>query len=208
MAKTKHAGVWLVRAGPTTWDSEGRIVGGADIPLSAVGRQAAADRAASLRGQAITTVLCGPEEAGLQTATTLADCVGAKVKQLPALAEVGLGLWEGVREDDLEDRCKTVFRQWKIDPGTVSVPGAEPLDSARERLIEVFRKAIPKYSVGHQTLAVVLRPMNLGLTRCWIEGRSTAELWALGEQGPGVERVTVDCTRLRERLGLMAVKVG
>lgn len=208
MAKTKHAGVWLVRAGPTTWDAEGRIVGAADIPLSPEGRQAAADRAAALRGQVISTVLCGPDEAAFQTATAVGDAVGAKVKQIPALCEVSLGLWEGVREDDLEDRCKTVFRQWKADPGNVSVPGAEPLEGAGDRLLEVFRKNVPKLATRNQSLVIVLRPMALGLMRCLLEGRPTVELWALGNEGPGVERVTVDCARLREGLGQTAVKVG
>lgn len=208
MAKAKHAGVWLVRAGPTTWDEEGRIVGAADIPLSPAGMKAAAERATQVRGQVISAVLCGPEEAGIQTAKTIAEAVGAKVKPLAGLADVGLGLWEGVREDDQEDRCKTVFRQWKTDPGTVSVPGGESLESARDRMIDVFRKQVPKYGGAIDTLAIVLRPMALGLVRCWLEGRPTSELWALGTEGPGVERLTVDCGRLREKLALTAVRVG
>lgn len=208
MAKAKHAGVWLVRAGPTTWDEESRLVGAADIPLSARGKKAAAERAACVRGQVISAVLCGPQEAGLQTAKAVAEAVGARVKSLPGLADVGLGLWEGVREDSQEGRCKTVFRQWKVDPGTVSIPGGESLESARERMIEVFRKQVPRYGGAAATLAVVLRPMALGLVRCWLENRPTSELWALGTEGPGVERLTVDCGRLRERLGLTTVRVG
>src|SRR5262245_34650346 len=145
MAKAKHAGVWLVRAGPTTWDEEGRIVGAADIPLGASGRKAAAERAAGGRGQVISDVLCGPEEAGVQTANVCAEAVGAKVKSLPGLADVGLGLWEGVLAEAQEDRCKTVFRRWRSDPGTVSVPGGESLESARDRMIEVFRKEVPRF---------------------------------------------------------------
>lgn len=205
MGKARHAGVWLVRAGPTTWDDEGRLCGAADLPLSKAGGSAAAERARALAGQALSVVLCGPDEASRVTAEQISAACGVAAKPNPELRDIGLGLWEGVREADLEGRCKTTYRQWKSDPASVSVPGGELFDTARDRMVAAVRKLVPKHASGSSTMCVVLRPMALGLVRCWLEARPTTDLWALGTEGPGVERYTVDCERLREKLGLATV---
>ncbi len=148
-------------------------------------------------------VLCGPDEASQATAKIVVEACGSKVKVLEGLRETGFGLWEGVLESQIEDRCTTTFRTWKEDPAAVIIPGGEPLADAQERLIEVFRKLVPKHADKPGTLAVVLRPVTYGLVRGWIQDRPTSELWTLATEGLGVERLNVDCSRLRERLGLL-----
>ncbi len=148
-------------------------------------------------------VLCGPGEASLTTAKVVANVSGCKVKVADGLREMAFGLWEGVLESQIEDRCTTTFRTWKEDPAKVSIPGGEPMAEARERMLEVFRKLVPKHADKPGTLAVVLRPVCFGLARCWIQDVPTSQLWTLAAQGIGVERLSVDCSRLRERLGLL-----
>lgn len=208
MAGSEHAAVWLVKAGPTVWDEEGRLAGSTDLPLSPRGLAEARNRAAALKAQVISQVLCGPDEASVETGRVVAVTAGCRHKVVEGLREVGLGLWEGVRVAEIEDRCAKTFRTWKDDPASVSVPGGELLQDASERMLEVFRKLIPKHAGKPGTLAVVLRPVTFGLARCWIEDRGTSELWTLSTQGPGVERLNVDCSRLRERLGLTRAPAG
>lgn len=205
---SKHAAVWLVRVGPTSWEEEGRLAGSADLPLGVSGLAAAKDRARLLKGHAISAILCGPDEASMATAQIVADSTGAAVKVQAGLAEVGLGLWEGLRATELEERSPSMYRQWRQDPADVRVPGGEAIEIARARMIEVYRKAVPKLATVHETVIVALRPMALGLTRCWLEGRQTSELWDLATGGAGVERLTLDCDRLRERLGLAVVRTS
>lgn len=203
MARSTHAAVWLVRAGPTVWDEEGRLCGSTDLPLSERGLNEAHARSRVLRGQVLSMVLCGPGEASLTTAKVVANVSGCKVKVADGLREMAFGLWEGVLESQIEDRCTTTFRTWKEDPAKVSIPGGEPMAEARERMLEVFRKLVPKHADKPGTLAVVLRPVCFGLARCWIQDVPTSQLWTLAAQGNGVERLSVDCSRLRERLGLL-----
>ncbi|NUQ54145.1 MAG: histidine phosphatase family protein [Phycisphaerales bacterium] len=202
MGKATHAAVWLVRAGATAWEREGRVAGAADLPLCPCGKDAAAQRARQLRGQVVELVLCGPDEASRATAEEVAKAVDAKVKVIDELAEVGLGLWEGVREKDLEERCPTAYRRWKEDPASVCAPEGESIDEARDRMVAALRRLIPRYARATSTMVVVLRPVALGLARCFLSGRPTSDLWELGTQGAGVERLTVDCVTLREKLGI------
>lgn len=202
MGKATHAAVWLVRAGTTTWEREGRIAGAADIPLSPCGRQAACERARQLRGQVVDWVFCGPDEASQATAHEVAKAVDAKVKVMDELAEVRLGLWEGAREKDLETRCPTAYKRWKEDAAGVCAPEGESIDDAKDRMVGALRRMIPRYARASSTMVVVLRPVAMGLARCFLSGRTTRELWNLGTQGPGVERLTIDCVTLQEKLGI------
>jgi|GEM_PF-398489 len=205
MARVKHAAVWLIRSGPTAWEDEGRLVGSADIPLGEAGFNAARDRAKSVFGQKLSGIITAPGEASLQTARLISEPSGEKIKVIQELADPSLGLWEGMRESDLEDRSPTVYRQWKDDPFTVSVPNGEPMDDARDRMIEVLRRLVPKYASATGTLAVILRPTAFGMARCYLQGLPSTQLWELAHDGDGIERLTLDCDRLRERLGLPAV---
>lgn len=203
MARSIHAAVWLVRAGPTVWDEEGRLCGSTDLPLSKRGFDQARLRAKALSGQVLSLVVSGPGEACQSTAAIVAESSGAKVKAVDELREMGLGLWEGVLASQIEDRCPTTFRTWKENPAAVSIPGGEGLADVQDRMLGVFRRLVPKYVDKPGTLALVLRPMCFGLTRCWIQDVPASELWTMATQGTGVERLTVDCSRLRERLGLI-----
>lgn len=205
MARVKHAAVWLIRSGPTVWEDEGRLVGSADIPLGEAGLAAAQDRAKSVAGQKLSGIISAPGEASLETARLIARVSGEKFKVIDDLADPSLGLWEGMRESDLEDRSPTVYRQWKDDPLTVSVPNGESMERARDRMIEVLRRLVPKYASAEGTLAVILRPTALGMARCYLEGVPSTQLWDLAFGGDGIQRLTLDCDRLRERLGLRAV---
>lgn len=205
MARVKHAAVWLIRSGPTVWEDEGRLVGSADIPLGEAGRAAAQDRAKAVLGQKLSGIISAPGEASLETARRISEVSGEKFKVIEELAEPSLGLWEGMRESDLEDRSPTVYRQWRDDPFTVSVPNGESMDAARDRMMEVLRRLVPKYASATGTLAVILRPTALGMARCYLQGMPTTQLWDLAYGGDGIERLTLDCDRLRERLGLPAV---
>ena len=203
MARATHAAVWLVKTGSNVWDEEGRLGGSTDLPLSERGLQEAQERARALSGQVLSQVLCGPDEASMESARLIAEATGSKFKAINGLREIAFGLWEGVLLSQIEDRCPTTFRKWKEDPGVVNIPGGETLADAQGRMLDAFRKLVPKHAGKSGTLAVVLRPAALALARRWIQNRPTSELWALATEGSGVERQNIDCSRLRERLGLI-----
>src|SRR5690349_826181 len=98
MAKSNEIRVLLLRTGQTAWDEAGRICGATDVPLTSDGLEAARQQAASLTGEHVSTILCGPDEASVATAQELAKTIGGKIKPVDGLGEVNLGLWEGLLE--------------------------------------------------------------------------------------------------------------
>lgn len=166
----------LLRAGPTAWEREGRLCGAADLPLdegvASVLRRAAEQ---GLGEDKPRLVLTAPGEACQQAGEVLVGRFGSKTKVVAGLREVGLGLWEGVRGDELDERCPSAYRQWKIDPASVDAPEGENLGDAQARLVAALDGALGKKRQG--TVVVVLRSMAWGLVKLWCEGRAISELW-------------------------------
>lgn len=186
MAKPEQVRVVFFRSGRTGWDAEGRIAGSTDLPISAAGQAEVAADVTGLASAHLSMVLCSPDEASRATAAAIAHAAGdVKVKPVDELAEISLGLWEGQLQADLARKCPSVCRQWKEDPGAVIVPEGETFAEAQDRVVTALKKAVVR-APAEGAVAVVLRPVVLGLTLCWIDGAEIRTVWPMidGARGP------------------------
>jgi len=183
MPKPRSFRVILIRSGSTEWDLSGRLSGSADHPMCAAGAESLAETIRGLNLGEVASVLHGPDEASTASAAIIADLSRTKARSKDGLAEVNLGLWEGLLPSDLEERHPTVYARWLEDPSSVSVPEGEPLAEAEERIVGAFLKATEK--VAHEaTVVVVLRPMAWALMRNRLLGRLLSET-TVGLDGAG-----------------------
>jgi broad specificity phosphatase PhoE len=195
MAKSNEIRVLLLRSAQTAWDQDGRIAGSSDMPLSAEGLREAQERAAQVNGEHVSTILCSPDEASLATAQEVAKATGAKVKPMEGLCEVRMGLWEGLLERELEEKCPRLYRQWVEDPASVQVPEGEGLEEARDRLVEELGKALAKSRNG--TVGVVLRPVAHALVGCEFAGTPSRSVWSMMKTGPVLQWRTIERNSFR-----------
>ena len=199
MAKLNEVRVLLVRSGQTAWDEAGRIAGSSDLPLSPIGLLTAQVEARKLQGTSFAAVLSGPDEGSIVTAGLVAEATGAKVKTVKELGDICLGLWEGLLESELEDKCPRAHRQWIDDPASVVVPEGESIEEAQSRIIGALGKALSRHKADAGAVAVVLRPFALALVRCRLMGCQSKDLRKLMEvTGPG-QWVTVQPRTLVQR---------
>ncbi len=196
MGKAKFADVWLVRAGCTQWDQEGRIVGATDLPTCQAGLEAARKAAAVLSNETISSVLSAGSEAAQTTAAMISDATEARVRVLDNLGELGLGLWEGTLACDIEGRCPTAYRQWKADPSSVIPPEGEVFEDALARVSESLTSAIHKYLKAGQGLVIVVGPTVFGLVKCWLQKRPATDLWELIEDNRSFDRLSLNCSTM------------
>ncbi len=199
MAKAATAKLLLVRSGSTEWDDAGRMQGATDLPLSPSGREAARAAVEDLSLKALGSVCCGPDEASVETGEMLVATTGSKLRRLDELCEIDLGLWEGLLGSDLEDRYPRAGGQWLDDPASVNAPEGEGLAEVSARLIGSIVKSLERAKAGSVT-AVVLRPIALGVVRCWLNDRPTTELWSLLKDRPVAELYAVPREKLKTPL--------
>ena len=87
--------VLLIRTGATEYDSQGRVQGTLDVPLSEDGRQQVELVADELRYQSIDALYTGPCRATRQSAEMLAEQLQLKAKIIDSFSNLDHGLWQG-----------------------------------------------------------------------------------------------------------------
>lgn len=208
MAKLKDLHLVLVRSGLTDWDECGRLTGGVDLPLSEEGRGRIEAALGGLEHTELHVVLSGPDDCSRQTASVLASAAGCKVKVLDDLHDVGLGLWEGLRSVDLEERFPSLYKRWLDDPTAVRPPEGESIAEARARVIGALTRTLKKMRERQPRAGVVLRPLARGIVRCWLEGLPDSRLWAVAGSGREAEWHSVPAAAMSGVEGKLAQPVG
>lgn len=183
MPKPTSFRVMVLRAGPSAWETDGRIVGASDLPMTDEGREAIAREIDEMPDDGLSLILAASDEASQQTAKLLRNGSGVKVKTAEGLGEIGLGLWEGVLGADLEERFPTIYKQWLEDPSSVQAPEGEAFADAQDRVLSELARALEKAKGEVPSIGVVVRPLAAGIIRCFLEHRPASELWALSREG-------------------------
>lgn len=167
--------VVLIPCAATEWRDEGRLLGRVEVPPSAEGERLAATWVDSLREHGIELIYHSPDELATKTAKIVGKALGVKTKKLADLAEVDMGLWSGLTEEDLRKRYASAHHELTEAPLHVSPPNGEDLAAAEERLTTVVQKLLRKN--GMEAIALVERPVSLALTRRLLQGGESSQIW-------------------------------
>ena len=90
----------LVRHGETDWNSEGRLQGQTDRPLSDYGRCQARELAEQLADERLEAIYTSDLARAMETAQILGARLGLTVVVDPDLREKNWGTWEGLTGDE------------------------------------------------------------------------------------------------------------
>lgn len=211
MAKTTTFRLMLIRCAQTEWDAAGRLQGAADLPLSEQGRAWASGMGQRLASDDDALprpdlVLHAPDEASVETARLIADPSKARAREIPEFAAMSLGLWEGLRREELSERHPKNFSQWQSEPSSINPPEGDSLAEAQARLLSAVARVADKHP--KKRVAMVLRPIEFEITRRAMAGL-TADVpagsmdlfWPKPEDGSPVELFTINPSQLQNLLG-------
>ncbi|MCL4220126.1 MAG: phosphoglycerate mutase family protein [Phycisphaerales bacterium] len=184
MAKARDFTLLLIRSCATEWDDCGRLVGSSDLPLCESGRGRLEQALDAMGPIDLDLVFSSPDESSVQIAELVAGSTNARVRVVESLADIHLGLWEGLQADQLAERYPTAFRQWQADPGSVQVPGGESFHGARERIVDGLVRAMEKSRARNTRIGVVVRPMAWAVLRCWLGSMPSSQVWEALRDAP------------------------
>jgi len=116
----------LVRHGQSTWNSEHRIQGQLDPPLSEEGRKQAERVGRRLDGRRWAGFYSSDLKRAFETAQAIQAATGLEPEPTPGLREIYLGEWEGLRTEELAQRFPDAWAKWSSEGGDWDVvPGGE-----------------------------------------------------------------------------------
>jgi len=195
-----RAVLYVVRHGQTASNVVGRYAGGSDETLTQQGREQAAQAGRRLRPLGIAAVYTSPMVRARQTAEIIARALEVPVRIEGALAEMAMGPWEGLREDEVAARYPSEFQLWRTRPSLLRLPGREPLVDVQARALQAVRR-IMRDAAGR----AVARVTHVALIRClylWARALPlddyptvdvpNASIFVLAEVGDGATMVRLD----------------
>ena len=180
----------LIRPGMTDYDLQGRVQGNLDIPLSSAGVAGVAKMIEPLRDKQIDTVYAPEGQPALQTAETLAEGLGVRLRRIDRLENLHLGLWQGMLVSDIRHKQPRVYRQWQEQPETVCPPEGEMLADADERLRTALMKILRRHK--DETVAVVLPEPLLSLAHRFLTHGELGDLWEPAKDHETFELIAVE----------------
>jgi probable phosphoglycerate mutase len=121
----------LVRHGQTAVNSQGRLQGRVDAPLTDLGHEQARRLAEVIAPLAPKAVVTSPLLRARDTAAAIARAVGRPLEVDERLTELHYGDWDGARIADLPDGA---FARWREDPD-FAPPGGESIPTVRDRVV-------------------------------------------------------------------------
>lgn len=114
-----------MRHGQSTWNSEHRIQGQLDPPLSAEGVRQAELLARRLAPRHFAGFYASDLKRAFQTAETIGAVIGQTPSPDQALREIFLGEWEGLTTVEIAERYPQQWAAWVDQPDWDVVPGGE-----------------------------------------------------------------------------------
>ncbi len=162
--------LWLVRHGITAWNSERRLCGHQDIPLSAEGRMQAdwvAQQLSSVHLSAVYT-------SDLLRAVRTAECItrrsplAVSVISSAAWREMSFGDWEGLNYAQIAQQFPQNL-SFFTHPMLCTPPGGEPFSALVQRVQDAFGllvQAIASNMTGDIVLVSHGGPLRVLL--CWL----------------------------------------
>ncbi len=146
---------YLVRHAQTLWNSENRLQGHSDMPLSALGETQAREVAQWFAARHVQGVWTSPLQRSRQTAHAIVTRLPHRVRGGQAgnghtpsfvverdLAEMHLGAWEGLTPEEIDAQFDGAYRQWKQRPSGVTIPHAESVEGFRARVRGVWQRLV------------------------------------------------------------------
>ncbi len=165
----------LIEPGATDFDDQGRMKGSMDMPLSNCGRSQVQSAVSQLSGYHFDRIYTAPCQSARETAETLSDTCGGRIKVVDCLKNIDHGLWHGKRIEEVRTQLPKIYRTGQDFPDQIRPPGGETVEEARLRVLKMLAKIKKKYRNG--LVALVVPDPLASVVRSLLRGDSMRDLW-------------------------------
>lgn len=180
----------LIPAGKTDWADQRRVQGDMDLPLNEEGITQAQQWSSELAGSGISVLYCGTTGPTRETAERIGKALKLKPKHDEELDEVNLGLWQGMRVEEIQQKHPSVFKLWMHHPEQVEPPSGESLGTGRDRVERAIERIVQKNRP--KSVGIVLGRISFALVIAHREGGQPGRVWEILKQSFGWKELPLD----------------
>jgi len=176
--------IFLVRHGQTTWNTEDRFQGHADVPLDSTGERQVTMLANRLANLPFKAIYSSDLQRASQTAQVIATVQDSPVILDPRFREIHFGLWQGMTTQIASEKYPTQLSSWNDNRLSYIPPGGESFFQLADRVASGMQHILSLYSsddillVSHgvSLRALTCQLLEIGLENYWRFQFSNASL--------------------------------
>lgn len=167
--------LYITRHGETVWNTQKRMQGHKDSPLTEKGIHQAEQLARKLADIQLDAVYASSSGRTIQTARILAGDRKTPVIPLDELREISLGEWEGRTFEEVEAENPEQYRNFWECPHRYEPSGGEGFPDIRRRIGEILSTLVSRHDGGN--LLVVTHAVALKTIMAIVENKDWKDLW-------------------------------
>ena len=192
--------LYITRHGQTQWNTEGRLQGWMNSPLTPKGLERAERLRDAIRDIDFDIIYSSDQYRAVKTAEIIKDGKDVEIRQIMELREIGFGLWEGQRLVDINKKYFEEFNNYMTNPMKYKSCGGETIEELFDRVERGLKVIVESGGenvliVAHGVTIKALVTILKGLPRGTISEidvfpgtslsvfRKSGELWALELEG-------------------------
>ena len=135
----------LIRHGESQGNTELRLQGQREYPLTERGREESRLLAERLRRLSLAALYSSPIRRARLTADAIAEAAGLEVTELPGVQEYDFGELSGLTYRELVEKHPEIVEQYLRGPDYPSFPGAEGREAFRRRVCEALWGVVERH---------------------------------------------------------------
>ncbi|MCR3954677.1 MAG: histidine phosphatase family protein [Gudongella sp.] len=126
--------LYITRHGQTQWNTEGRLQGWMNSPLTPRGLKGAEQLRDELKGIDFDAIFTSDQYRAVKTAEIVAGDRDIEINKIMEFREIGFGQWEGMKLVDIKKKYAREFDNYMNKPMEYKSYGGESIDQLFERV--------------------------------------------------------------------------
>lgn len=167
--------IYITRHGQTEWNTERRIQGNLDSPLTEIGLEGAKKLHERLKNIEFDSIITSPLFRALKTSEIIKGSRDIELIKEDSLKEINCGDFEGYTFDEIWKKNPHFKIELDKDPYNFKYPNGESLKEFYERVTKGFKKLLKKYE--NRTILIVAHGGTIKCITSYIFENESANLW-------------------------------
>ena len=144
----------LLRHGETDINAAGRLQGATNSLLTSLGRRQARDMGVASLAWNPVAIYSSPLTRARDVAAQIGDLTGLPVTVEPRITEMNMGALEGVTIQEMREGWPELYRGWRRDASSVTMPDGESLWDVQQRAMTAFEEMDNCHGADDAVIAV------------------------------------------------------
>lgn len=168
--------LYITRHGETLWNTEGRMQGWGDSPLTELGIKQAEWLRDRIKDIQINTIYASPSGRAFNTAEIVRGHRNIDIIKDERLREIGLDKWEGLNQDEIKAIDEEQHHNFWNAPHLYCPMGkGESFQDLIDRVTPVIKEIVKKHE--NENVLIVTHTVTLKAIMASLKGHSISEIW-------------------------------